>query len=217
MCVCMRVCMSTITRLCCYRMELWSLSCQHSFVATGLGVLAVPAGSGTITSPPSPPLSLGATIHLFGRHSQKWPEMGITWLYQHPASPKGARADRIRCVMCSVLSHQLWFDNRGENSTRLRADMTRECLHTFHSDPESTSRFGSQPYIWVGHTWFVHTPNLYSDPCKYFGIILESGVWKADPDNMWIGHPPEECQTFGDKWKLNRKGHTSWQRSRTWS
>lgn len=62
----MRVCVSTIPHLCCYRMELWSLSCQHSFVATGLRVLAVPAGSGTITSPPSPPLLLGATMHLFG-------------------------------------------------------------------------------------------------------------------------------------------------------
>ena len=38
MCVCVRACMSTMPRLCCYRMELWPLSCQHSCVAIGLGV-----------------------------------------------------------------------------------------------------------------------------------------------------------------------------------
>lgn len=47
MCVCVCVivvmanacsaCMSTMPHLCCYRMELWPLSCQHSCVAIGLG------------------------------------------------------------------------------------------------------------------------------------------------------------------------------------
>lgn len=36
--VCVRACMNTMPRLCCYRMELWPLSCQHSCVAIGLGV-----------------------------------------------------------------------------------------------------------------------------------------------------------------------------------
>lgn len=36
-CVCV-CCMNTMPRLCCYRMELWPLSCQHSCVAIGRGV-----------------------------------------------------------------------------------------------------------------------------------------------------------------------------------
>lgn len=154
------VCMSVYAQYpACVAIELSYSLCPVSILlfATGLGVLAVPAGPGTITSPPSRPLVSRATMHHYGRHSQKQSEMGVAMWYQRPESPQRERVDKIRCVMCSVLSHQLWFNNKGKNSIWLSADMTcasHTCKHfyvtlthvtrirNFHPDWDYNHKFG---------------------------------------------------------------------------
>lgn len=88
---CERSCMNTKPRLCCYRMELWPLSCQHSCVAIGPRVHSNShRHRDNIPHPSSylPLLLLGVTMPISG--STQHPEtdaptlLSVSHIYQHP-------------------------------------------------------------------------------------------------------------------------------------
>lgn len=121
-CVCVRVCASTIAHLCCYRMQLWSLSRQHSFVAAGLGNASSSRrlGDNHLPTLPSP---------LGGSHNaplgEDTPKSDLKRASRLRVGPR--RADGTRCVVCSALSIsliQIIIMRIIINSRNLTADVT---------------------------------------------------------------------------------------------
>lgn len=115
MCVyeCVCACMNTMPRLCCYRMELWPLSCQHSCVAIGPGVHGSSRRLGD-NNPPQPPLpssrwesqcpSSAAPITL-RQTPRNRPAMGVT---QQPA-PRGPEEGKGREIKAENMSRGDFF------------------------------------------------------------------------------------------------------------
>lgn len=100
--VCVRACMNTMPRLCCYRMELWPLSCQHSCVAIGLGVHGSSRRLGD-NNPPTFPSSRwesqcpsSAAPITLRQTPRNWTAMGVTQLPAPRGPEEGRRKSRKR-------------------------------------------------------------------------------------------------------------------------
>jgi len=106
MCVYMSVCacMNTMLCLCCYRMELWPLSCQHSCVAIGRGVHGSSRRLRDNKLPPYLPLlSQGVTMLLFGstHHPEtNAPKLACYGCHRSTQRSQGRRREGNTSVKC---------------------------------------------------------------------------------------------------------------------
>ena len=105
MCVCVCACMNTMLFLCCYRMELWPLSCQHSCVAIGPGVRGSSRRLGDNNLPHLLLLSQGVTMPHFGNiyHPDTY-ALKLAWCGCHTAtSTHWSHILQMSTVLCFTI------------------------------------------------------------------------------------------------------------------